>query len=65
MPGDPEEYRRGNVNEWTDVDAELPSFWPPDGNGLTGQGPLMLAWEETGTTEGEMAEGIPDLMGLA
>ena len=50
----------------TDVEAETPILWPPDGKSpLTGKDPdAGRDWgqEEKGTTEGEMAGCITDSM---
>ena len=48
----------------TDAEAETPVFWPPDEKSwLTGKDPDAGKdgrWEEKGTTEDEMVDGIID-----
>ena len=53
----------------TDVEAETPILWPPDGkNWLTGKDPdAGQDWRqvEKGTTEDEMVEAITDSMDMS
>ena len=52
----------------TDVEAETPVLWPPDGkNWLIWKDPdagKAWSWEEKGTTEGEMMNGITGSMDM-
>ena len=53
----------------TDVEAETPILWPPDvKNWLIGKDPDAgkdWRWEEKGTTEDEMLDGITDSMDMS
>ena len=53
----------------TDAEAETPMFWPSDvKNWLTGKNPDAgkdWRWEEKGTTEDEMLDGITDSMDMS
>ena len=53
----------------TDVEAETPILWSPDAkNWLIGKDPGAgkdWRWEEKGTTEGEVLDGITDLMDMS
>ena len=53
----------------TDAEAETPILWPPDvKNGLIWKDPDAgkdWRWEEKGTTEDEMVDGVTDLMDMS
>ena len=53
----------------TDAEAETPIVWPPDAkNWLIGKDPDAgkdWRWEEKGTTEDEMVDGITNSMGMS
>ena len=53
----------------TNVGAEAPTLWPPDAkNWFIGKDPDAgkgWRWEEKGTTENEMGDGITDLMNMS